>query len=247
VPARPSRLAVPHPRCQSRGQGDNTAAEELGDVEHGGCVVHRLGGEREQEGVEEQGRIRPMAMSRQVRAAITQAGLPRLPPAGLASASTLATMSGSRSGGEAAGTLQRPIQAGRCRLAASEQRRLPSRSGGSGRGSCGPAGGPARPGRCSGTRGPGSQPGPRGAGVLSVKAWITSPRTRGSGSPASSGNLVHTRSSSARTWQVHRFLHASWRARLSSLRDSSSNPSRASSAVRLSPAAGRPLPSRRSC
>jgi hypothetical protein len=42
-----------------------------------------------------------MAMSRQVRAAITQAGLPRLPPAGLASASTLATMSGSRSGGKA--------------------------------------------------------------------------------------------------------------------------------------------------
>ena len=78
--------------------------------------------------------------------------------------------------------------------------------------------------------------GTRGAGVLSVMAWITSPRTRGSGSPASSSNLVHTRSSSARTWQVHRFLHASWRARLSWLRDSSSSPSIASLAVRPSPA-----------
>ena len=83
--------------------------------------------------------------------------------------------------------------------------------------------------------------GPRAAGVLSVMAWITSPRTRGSGSPASSSNLVHTRSSSARTWQVHRFLHASWRARLSLLRDSSSSPSIASLAVRPSPA-GRPTP-----
>jgi hypothetical protein len=40
---------------------------------------------------------------------------------------------------------------------------------------------------------------------------------------------------------VHRFLHASWRARLSSLRDSSSSPSIASLAVRPSPA-GRPTP-----
>ena len=80
-----------------------------------------------------------------------------------------------------------------------------------------------------------------GAGVLSVRAWITSPRTRGSGSSTSASNLVHTRSSPARMWQVHRFWHASWRARLSSLRDSSRSPSRASSAVRLS-SAGRLTP-----
>jgi len=45
-------------------------------------------------------------------------------------------------------------------LTASEQRRLPCLSGGSGRGSCGPAGESPRPGRCGGTPGPGSQPGP---------------------------------------------------------------------------------------
>jgi hypothetical protein len=45
-------------------------------------------------------------------------------------------------------------------LTASEQRRLPCRSGGSGRGSCGPGGESPRPGRCGGTPGPGSQPGP---------------------------------------------------------------------------------------
>lgn len=44
--------------------------------------------------------------------------------------------------------------------AASEQVRLPSRSGGSGRGSCGPAGESPRLGRCGGTPGPGSQPEP---------------------------------------------------------------------------------------
>ena len=126
-------------------------------------------------------------------------------------------------------------------LTASEQRRLPCRSGGSGRGSCGPA----RRIPTSGSLWRDSRAwitaGTRDAGVLSVMAWITSPRTRGSGSSASSSNLVHTRSSSARTWQVHRFLHASWRARLCSLRDRSSSPSIASLTVRPSQA-GRPTP-----
>jgi hypothetical protein len=52
-------------------------------------------------------------MSRQVgAAAITQAGIPRVPPAGRASASTLATVSGSPVRRRSAGTRWRPIQAG---------------------------------------------------------------------------------------------------------------------------------------
>ena len=61
---------------------------------------------------------------------------------------------------------------GRCRAAASEQRRLPSRSGGSGRGSCGRVGGSARPGGGPGlllVRG-------RGGGAGSAR-----PRTRDQG------------------------------------------------------------------
>lgn len=72
---------------------------------------------------------------------------------------------------------------GRCRPAASAQRRLPSRSGG--------IADPLVQVVAGETREPGSKPGP-GLGHASAKVWITSRRTRRPGCQTSSNNLVHT-------------------------------------------------------
>lgn len=89
----------------AEGGDANTAAKALGDLNT--VVVSSIAsaGSGSRRASRSGGRIRPMAMSRQVSvAAITQAAIQLLPPIGQASASTLATMSGSPVRRRSAGT-----------------------------------------------------------------------------------------------------------------------------------------------